>query len=82
MFPRLFFGVIWVYVFALGCLICCWIWGDLEERTKVIFTFLYLASWGLLFLENFAFLFTVAQCLLVIVIGWATFGVDWLMKNH
>ena len=67
-----------VLVFALVVVILCWWMGDLGFRTKVILTLLYGASFGLLLVKDAPYLFWVAQCALVAVIGGATFGVDWL----
>jgi hypothetical protein len=69
-------------VIAAGAFVYCWIWSDAGMRTKAILTILYAASFGLLFLEGYGFLFLAAQCVLAIAIGWAAFGVDWLMKRH
>ena len=69
-------------VIALGSLIVCWIWGEATTVTKAILTVLYAVSFGLLLVEGYEFLFFVAQCLLAIILAWAAFGVDWLMKRH
>jgi hypothetical protein len=63
-----------VGVLALVLLICCWIVGDLEFRTKLILTLLYLGSWALIFV-NVGLLIS-GQALICIVIGFATFGPD------
>ena len=63
-----------VGVLGLVLLICCWIVGDLEFRTKLILTVLYLGSWALIFV-NVGLLIS-AQALLCIVLGFATFGPD------
>jgi hypothetical protein len=65
---------LFVGVLALALLICCWIVGDLEFRTKLILTLLYLGSWGLIFV-NVGLLIS-AQALLCIVLGFATYGPD------
>jgi cell division protein FtsX len=70
-----------IMIFGLAVLIACWWVGDLNVLTKIVFTLLYLASFGLLFIPNYSFLFIVAQCALVAVIGTATFGLDWLRKD-
>jgi hypothetical protein len=70
-----------ILLFGLVVLIACWFVGDLEFSTKIIFTLLYLASLGLLFIPDYGFLFIVAQCILIAIIGWATFGPDWLRRN-
>jgi hypothetical protein len=61
--------------------IACWWVGDLRWTTKIAYTVLYLASFGLLFLPKYGALFIVAQCVLIAVIGAATFGLDWLMRD-
>jgi hypothetical protein len=67
-------------VVAGGSLVACWIWGDLRVRTKCLFTVLYSASWGLCLLSSLA-AFVIAQCLLSILVGGTTFGLDWLMSE-
>jgi hypothetical protein len=71
-----------ILILGLVLLIACWWVGDVEFATKIFFTLLYLASFGLLFIPGYGFLFTVAQCLLIAVLGWATFGPDWLRRNR
>ena len=61
-----------VYAGALVLLVACWLVGDLEVRTKAIFTAIYLATWALVFIDEF--LVTVAQGILAGVLWWATFG--------
>jgi hypothetical protein len=63
-----------VGVLGLVLLICCWIVGDLEFRTKLILTLLYLGSWALIFVN--VGLLIAAQALMCIVLGFATFGPD------
>ena len=70
------FGVI---ALTLVCLGFCWYLGEVSLRTRIIFTVLYVASWGLFFLRDYNFLFTLAQIALIVVIGVATFGLDWLI---
>lgn len=70
-----------IAIFSFVCLIFCWFSSDVSFRAKMIFTVLYGASWGLLFIPRYGFLFTVAQCMLIGVIGAATFGLDWLMRR-
>jgi hypothetical protein len=65
---------IFVGVLGLVLLICCWIVGDLELRTKLILTLLYLGSWALVFVN--VGLLIAAQALMCIVLGFATFGPD------
>jgi hypothetical protein len=51
-------------------------------RTRIILTALYVASWGLFFLRDFNFLFTLAQLVLIAVFGVATYGLDWLIGRY
>jgi hypothetical protein len=57
---------------ALALLVACWVVGDLEFRTKVILTVVYVLTWGLAFVEPL--LLGVAQGTLAAVLWWATFG--------
>jgi hypothetical protein len=70
-----------IAVFSIAVLFCCWVWGDLRLRTKLLFTLLFLASFALLFVPEHAYLFILAQCVLVAVIGAATFGLEWLTRD-
>jgi hypothetical protein len=70
-----------ILVFGLVVLIACWVVGDQQFSTKVILTLLYVASFALLLSPDSSFLFIAAQCLLIIIIGGATFGTDWLRRN-
>jgi hypothetical protein len=65
---------LFIYVLALVLLICCWAVGDLEFRTKLILTLLYVGSWALILVS--APLVMSAQALLCIVLGLMTFGPD------
>jgi hypothetical protein len=71
-----------VFLLGLGVLIGCWWVGDVSVLTKVIATVLYLASFALLFIPNYGFLFTVFHCVYVIVVGGMTFGLDWLTRSR
>jgi hypothetical protein len=71
-----------VCLLGLAVLIACWWVGDVSLLTKIIATLVYLASFGLLFIPNYGFLFTVAQCVFIIVVGGMTFGLDWLTRNR
>jgi hypothetical protein len=53
-------------------LVACWLVADLEVRTKLIFTAIYLATWALVFIDGL--LVAVAQGALAGVLWWATFG--------
>jgi hypothetical protein len=70
-------------VFAVGSLVCCWVWGDTSLRTNAILTAVYVGSWGLLCLPQPFNISSVAlaQALFAIVIGMMTFGVDWIMRH-
>jgi hypothetical protein len=70
-----------VAILTLVTLIFCWCYGDVEFRTKCVFTLLYLASFGLLFVREAPYLFMVAQCILAALIGGVTFGTDWLNRR-
>jgi cytosine/uracil/thiamine/allantoin permease len=67
-------------ILNLVLLVACWAMGDLTIRTKVIFTLLFVASFGLLF-TPFPLACIVAHCVLAAVIGFATFGPDWLSRR-
>jgi hypothetical protein len=74
--------MIFLTVFALGGLVCCWVWGDASGRTKGALTAVYVATWGLLLIPYHSlYLFPIAQCLFAVVVWGMTFGVDWLMRN-
>jgi len=69
-----------VIALALVFLGACWYLDEVSLRTKIVFTVLYLASWGLFLLPpEYNFIFTLAQIVLIVVIGVATFGLDWLI---
>jgi hypothetical protein len=63
---------LFVWVLTLVLLVFCWAVGDQEFRTKVIFTLVYLATWGLVF-ANPWFLIS-AQALLSVILWYSTFG--------
>ena len=67
---------LFVYVLTLALLVCCWAIGDMEFRTKLILTVIYLGSWGLIFVSGA--LVVSAQALLCIILGFMTFGTDFL----
>jgi hypothetical protein len=73
--------MLFIAVFGLAVLIACWWTGDLRWTTKVVFTLLFLASFGLLFIRGYVALFVVVQCAFIAVAGAATFGLDWLTRN-
>jgi hypothetical protein len=71
-----------VTVFALVLLGACWYMGEVSLLTRILFTLIYLASWGLLFLPEYAgAAFIVAQCVLIVVFGVATFGIGFLNRR-
>jgi hypothetical protein len=63
---------LFVYALALVLLAACWYVGELEVRTKLILTAVYLATFGLCLVQPI-FLVT-AQALFCIVVGLLTFG--------
>ena len=71
-------------LFAL--LVGCWIWGDQKLVTKLIFTVLALAPFGLCFIpsEKIAWpaLVMSAQAILAIIIGGSMFGMEWLKRRR
>jgi hypothetical protein len=74
--------MILLIVFALGSLVCCWVWGDLGTRAKFALSALYVASWGLLFIPfHSLYLFPLAQCAFAVVVGGMTSGIGWLMHR-
>jgi hypothetical protein len=74
--------VIFLNVFALGGLVCCWIWSDVSTTIKCVLSVLYAASWGLLFCpEPFRYIFPLSQAGFAILFGGITFGIDWLMRD-
>jgi hypothetical protein len=70
-----------VILFALILFVCCWWIGDLEFRTKVVLTVLYLGRFALLLAKDFSYLFILSQCILAAVFGMATFGTDFLNRR-
>ena len=69
-----------VLVLTLILLGCCWAVGDMEFRTKALLTLLYAASWALVLVGGFAVI--VAQALLSIVLGYMTFGAEFLSRRR
>jgi hypothetical protein len=56
-----------------------WFVGDSEVRTKIIVTLVWLALWGLLFVNGWVL--TAAQGIFSLVVGVMTFGADWLSRR-
>jgi hypothetical protein len=70
-----------IAIFGIVVLAFCWYAGDQQLSTKLIFTLLYFASLALLLWPQHEYLFIVAQCIFVGVVGASTFGLDWLKRN-
>ena len=68
-----------VMIFASVVLTAHWFVGDSEFRTKVIVTLVWIASWGLLFVNGWAMI--AVQALFGLVVGCMTFGADWLNRR-
>jgi hypothetical protein len=64
-----------IYVLALVLLVCCWSVGEMEGRTKLVITGLYLASWLLMIINGW--FVVAAQALFSLVVGTMTFGPGW-----
>jgi hypothetical protein len=74
---------LFVLIFLLVVLVFCWIWGDQQLVTKLIFTGLTVATFALCLLGETGYWFRVAaQAILALVIGGSTFGADWLKRRH
>ena len=65
-----------VIVLTFILLICCWWIGDLEFRTKLFLTGCYAGSFALVWINDYSYLFILSQCILAVVLGFATFGAD------
>jgi hypothetical protein len=76
--------VIWygIMILALANLGLCWYTGDVSLTTKLVFTLLYVLSFPLLLIPDFSFVFYLAQLILAVVIGVATFGLNWLIGDR
>jgi hypothetical protein len=59
---------------ALVLLIACWLMGEWEFQTKIVFTLVYLGTWGLLFIDGWLHLG--AQALLAVILWYGTFGLS------
>jgi hypothetical protein len=76
----MYIGVMIMAAFMLGA---CWYLDEASLRTRIIYTVLYMASWGLFFLPGgYGFVFYLAQIVLILVIGIHTFGIDWFMDRR
>ena len=66
---------LFVFVLALVVLACCWYVGDMEVRSKLIITVVYLLTWVLTVINGW---FVIgAQALFALVVGTMTFGPGW-----
>ncbi len=72
-----------VVVFLLVVLAACWWVGEQSLVTKLIFTFLALASFGMCLIPKPGVVwFAIAvQAILALVIGGTTFGASWLGRR-
>ena len=70
-----------VIILTLILVICCWWMGDVQFRTKLILTVLYVSSFTLVWAKDYFFLFILSQCILAAVLGFATFGTDFLNRR-
>jgi hypothetical protein len=61
-----------IHVAALVLLVACWLVGDLEFRTKVVLTVVYLVTWAFVFVS--AWVTVGAQAFLIVILWYATFG--------
>lgn len=66
-----------VLVLTPGLLVANWLIGDQERMTKLILIAVYLLTWMLLFVGWWAV--SGAQAILCMVLGFMTFGIDWMM---
>ena len=70
-----------IVVFALGSLVCCWVWGDTSIRTNLALT-AYAATWAMLLIPPpYNLAFVIAQAVFAIVAGGLAFGLDWIMRD-
>jgi hypothetical protein len=67
-------------ILAPFCLAAGWYLDEPSFRTRLVFLLLYAASFLLLLLPQ-PYAFVAVQCLLCIVFGGATFGLDWLSRG-
>ena len=70
-----------IIVFTLILVVCCWWIGDINFRTKLTLTGFYLGSFALLLVKDYVYLFILSQCILAAVLGLATFGTDFLNRR-
>ena len=70
-----------IVVLTFILIVCCWWIGDLEFRTKLILTALYVGSFALVLANDYFFVFILSQCIFAAVLGFATFGTDFLNRR-
>lgn len=71
-----------VLILAPATLICCWLWGDVSLRAKLLLTAIYGAIWASILIPDYgAILFPLGQIAFIIVVGSMTFGMEWLSRR-
>ena len=71
-----------VSVLTFILVVCCWWIGDLAFRTKLVLTVLYVGSFAFLWATEYSYLFMVSQCALAAILGFATFGTEFLNQRR
>jgi hypothetical protein len=71
---------VFVVILTGVLMVACWLVADIEFRSKLILTLLYGATWALYAWHPVAVI--VAQCLMSMILGLATFGVEFLTRRH
>jgi hypothetical protein len=71
--------VLFTTIFNVVILVFCWLSGEVRWRTKIVLTLLSVAVWGLVLWSPAAVI--VGQCVLIAIIGVATFGIDFLNRR-
>jgi hypothetical protein len=61
-------------------MVACWLVADIEFRSKLALTLLYGGTWILYAWQPMAVI--VAQSLMSMILGLATFGVEFLTRRH
>ena len=71
-----------VLILAPVTLICCWFWGDVTLRAKLILTAIYGLIWASILIPEYgAILFPLGQIAFIVVVGTMTFGIEWLNRR-
>ena len=74
--------MILVLILAPVTLICCWLWGDVGLRAKLILTAIYGLIWASILIPDYgAILFPLEQIAFIVVVGSMTFGIQWLSRR-